>query len=200
MNASNGEEAFFKVVIVGDGAVGKTSICTHITTKEFFSDYNLTVGCDFFIKRMFVNDMKVTMQIFDVGGQDQFAKLRSAFAGGAKGVFLAYDLTRRDSLYNLENWYNSIKDDLDPKAPKVLISTKQDLNDLAEVWKEDVDAFVETLRIDAYFETSSFTGEGINEALNSMAELLVSRFDFEEYSKSSQRMKFIEGFYKGFRS
>ena len=45
------EEAFFKILIIGDGAVGKTSICNHITTKEFFSDYRLTVGCDFFIKK-----------------------------------------------------------------------------------------------------------------------------------------------------
>ncbi|HUU77979.1 MAG: GTP-binding protein [Candidatus Heimdallarchaeota archaeon] len=197
MNAPE-EEAFFKILIVGDGAVGKTSICTQITTKEFFSDYNLTVGCDFFIKRTFVNDIKVTMQIFDIGGQDQFAKLRSAFAGGAKGIFLAYDLTRRDSFYNLENWYNSIKDGLDPKAPKVLISTKYDLNDLAEIWKEDIDALIKALKIDAFFETSSITGEGINDALESMAHMLIARFEQDEYSKSAQRMKFIEGFYRGF--
>ena len=192
------EEAFFKILIIGDGAVGKTSICTHITTKEFFSDYNLTVGCDFFIKRIFVNYIKVTMQIFDIGGQDQFAKLRSAFAGGAKGIFLTYDMTRRDSFYNLENWYNSLKEDLDPKAPKVLLSTKLDLNDLSEVWREDIDSLIKIVDIDAFFETSSITGEGINEALDSMANLLLARFNKEEYSKSAQRMRFIEGFYKGF--
>ncbi|MCK5183200.1 MAG: hypothetical protein KAQ95_02755, partial [Candidatus Heimdallarchaeota archaeon] len=57
--SSSDEAAFFKVLIVGDGAVGKTSICTHITTQEFFTDYQLTVGCDFFIKRLYVKNISV---------------------------------------------------------------------------------------------------------------------------------------------
>jgi len=193
------EEAFFKVLVVGDGAVGKTSMCTQITTQEFFSDYNLTVGCDFFIKRFYVNNVSVTLQLFDIGGQDQFQKLRKAFAGGAKGIFLAYDITRRDSFYNLEQWYESVKDDLDPRAPKFLIATKKDLSELSEVWKEDIETFKEKLTYDAYFETSAFIGEGVNEAFEAMGKMLLSRYDKDEYSKSAQKMKFLEGAYRGIR-
>lgn len=193
------EEAFFKILIVGDGAVGKTSICTHITSQEFFSDYNLTIGCDFFIKKIYVDNFSVTMQIFDLGGQDQFLKVRSAFAGGAKGIFLAYDITRRDSFYNLEDWYNSVKEELDSKAPIVLLATKRDLDELAEVWKEDVDAMLEKMKIDGYFETSSYSGIGIDEAFKAMARFLLARYDKDEYSKDSQRDKFLEGFYRASR-
>ncbi|MFW9922350.1 MAG: Rab family GTPase [Candidatus Thorarchaeota archaeon] len=196
----NNDVAFFKILIVGDGAVGKTSLCTNITTKEFFSDYNLTVGCDFFIKKIYVNNISVTLQIYDVGGQDQFIKLRPAFAGGAKGIFLAFDVTRRDSFYNLEDWYQSVKDGLDPKAPKVLIGTKYDLEDLSEVWKEDIDTFMQILKVDGYFETSSYTGDGVEEAFKMMAEMLLARYEREEYSKSAQRDKFLEGMYRGSRS
>jgi small GTP-binding protein len=193
------EEAFFKVLIVGDGAVGKTSICTHITTQEFFSDYRLTVGCDFFIKRLMVNNIGVTLQIFDLGGQDHFAKLRSAFAGDAKGVFLAFDITRRDSFYNLVDWYNSVKDELDPRAPNILIGTKSDLKEEAEIWDEDITKMKETLTIDAYFTTSSYTGEGVMDAINTMGQILLARYEEEEYSKSAQTAKFLEGFYRGFK-
>ncbi|TET28630.1 MAG: GTP-binding protein [Candidatus Heimdallarchaeota archaeon] len=193
--SSSDEAAFFKVLIVGDGAVGKTSICTHITTQEFFADYHLTVGCDFFIKRLYVNNISVTLQIFDIGGQDHFARMRSAFADGAKGIFLAFDVTRRDSFYSLENWINSIKDELDPKAPKVLIATKTDLKVEAEVWKDDIDN-MEGISIDAYFDTSSLTGDGVPEAFETMARLLLARYKPEEYSKAAQQIKFVEGFYR----
>ncbi|RLI71502.1 hypothetical protein DRO91_01125 [Candidatus Heimdallarchaeota archaeon] len=193
---TNEQGAFFKVIIIGDGAVGKTSICTHITTQEFFADYNLTVGCDFFIKKIYVNNVSVTLQIFDVGGQDHFAKMRPIFADGAKGIFLAFDVTRRDSFYNLEDWYESVKDGLDPRAPKILIATKSDLNTEAEVWKEDIEALKGILRIDAYFDTSSLTGEGVSEAFETMALLLLNRYRPEEYSKSAQKQLFFEGFYR----
>ena len=193
--SSSDEAAFFKVLIVGDGAVGKTSICTHITTQEFFADYHLTVGCDFFIKRLYVNNISVTLQIFDIGGQDHFARMRSAFADGAKGIFLAFDITRRDSFYSLENWINSIKDGLDPNAPKVLIATKSDLKVEAEVWKDDIDN-MEGISIDAFFDTSSLTGDGVPEAFETMARLLLARYKPEEYSKAAQQIKFVEGFYR----
>ena len=193
--SSTDEAAFFKVLIVGDGAVGKTSICTHITTQEFFADYHLTVGCDFFIKRLYVNNISVTLQIFDIGGQDHFARMRSAFADGAKGIFLAFDITRRDSFYSLENWVNSIKDGLDPNAPKVLIATKSDLKVEAEVWKDDIDN-MEGISIDAFFDTSSLTGDGVPEAFETMARLLLARYKPEEYSKAAQQIKFVEGFYR----
>ena len=189
------EAAFFKVLIVGDGAVGKTSICTHITTQEFFADYHLTVGCDFFIKRLYVNNISVTLQIFDIGGQDHFARMRSAFADGAKGIFLAFDVTRRDSFYSLENWINSVQEGLDPKAPKVLIATKSDLKAEAEVWKDDVESF-DGISIDAYFDTSSLTGDGVPEAFETMARLLLARYKEEEYMKAAQQIKFVEGFYR----
>lgn len=193
--SSTEEAAFFKVLIVGDGAVGKTSICTHITTQEFFADYHLTVGCDFFIKRLYVNNISVTLQIFDIGGQDHFARMRSAFADGAKGIFLAFDVTRRDSFYSLQNWINSVKEGLDPKAPKVLIATKSDLKTEAEVWKEDIDD-LEEFSIDAFFDTSSLTGDGVPEAFETMARLLLVRYKKEEYMKAAQQIKFVEGFYR----
>ena len=192
------DEAFFKILIIGDGAVGKTSICKQITTQEFFSDYHLTVGCDFFIKKIMVKGICVIMQIFDVGGQDHFAKLRSAFAGGAKGIFLAYDVTRRDSFFNLENWFNSIKTELDEKAPKVLIATKSDLHSESEIWPDDIDFLTKTLQIDAFFDTSSLTGEGVNEAFEAMAHFLLLKYKKDEYTRAAQKIKFLEGFYRGF--
>jgi len=194
--SSSDDAAFFKVLIVGDGAVGKTSICTHITTQEFFADYHLTVGCDFFIKRLYVENISVTLQIFDIGGQDHFARMRSAFTEGAKGLFLAFDVTRRDSFYNLEKWIESIKDGLDPKAPQVLIATKSDLKADAEVWNEDIDSIKGLINIDAYFDTSALTGIGVPEAFETMARLLLARFKPEEYMKKSQQIKFVEGFYR----
>jgi small GTP-binding protein len=190
----NAEQAFFKVLIVGDGAVGKTSLCTNMTTNQFFADYQLTVGSEFFIVKQYVKNISVTMQIFDLGGQQQFSRIRSILSGGAKGVFLAFDITRRDSFYSLEDWLNTIQVGLHPKAPKILMATKFDLIEQREVWKEDIEDFKMILGIDAYVETSAYTSDGVKDAFELMAQLLIARFEPSEYTKQAQKIKFLESF------
>ena len=101
---------FFKVVVLGDGGIGKTSICNYLTTGEFFGSYKLSIGADFFRKRLVVDGEEVTLQICDIGGQDQFAEISNIFTKGAHGCILCYDTTRRDTLDSLDRWLGKLED------------------------------------------------------------------------------------------
>jgi len=161
---------FFKVVVLGDGGIGKTSICNYLTTGEFFGSYKLSIGADFFSKRSVVNGEEVTLQICDIGGQDQFAEISNIFTKGAHGCILCYDTTRRDTLDSLDRWLGKLEDN---NIPKVLVSTKNDVEDLREVLDEEGIEKAKLLNISYYIPTTSLKGIGITETFESISKLML---------------------------
>jgi len=161
---------FFKVVVLGDGGIGKTSICNYLTTGEFFGSYKLSIGADFFSKRLVVDGEEVTLQICDIGGQDQFAEISNIFTKGAHGCILCYDTTRRDTLDSLDRWLGKLED---KNIPKVLVSTKNDVEDLREVLDEEGIETAKQLNISFYIPTTSLKGIGITETFEAISKLML---------------------------
>jgi len=161
---------FFKVVVLGDGGIGKTSICNYLTTGEFFGSYKLSIGADFFSKKLVVDGEEVTLQICDIGGQDQFAEISNIFTKGAHGAILCYDTTRRDTLDSLDKWINKLED---INIPKVLVSTKNDVEELREVLNEEGLETAERLNISYYIPTTSLKGLGITETFEAISKLMI---------------------------
>lgn len=161
---------FFKVVVLGDGGIGKTSICNYLTTGEFFGSYKLSIGADFFSKKLVVDGEEVTLQICDIGGQDQFAEISNIFTKGAHGCILCYDTTRRDTLDSLDRWIGKLED---KSIPKVLVSTKNDVEDLREVLDEEGIETAKRLEISFYIPTTSLKGIGITETFQGISRLML---------------------------
>jgi small GTP-binding protein len=161
---------FFKVVVLGDGGIGKTSICNYLTTGEFFGSYKLSIGADFFSKKLVVDGEEVTLQICDIGGQDQFAEISNIFTKGAHGCILCYDTTRRDTLDSLDRWVGKLED---INIPKVLVSTKNDVEDLREVLDEEGIDTAKRLNISFYIPTTSLKGIGITETFEAISKLML---------------------------
>ncbi len=161
---------FFKVVVLGDGGIGKTSICNYLTTGEFFGSYKLSIGADFFSKKLVVDNEEVTLQICDIGGQDQFAEISNIFTKGAHGCILCYDTTRRDTLDSLDRWIGKLED---VDIPKVLVSTKNDVEDLREVLDEEGIETAKRLNISFYIPTTSLKGLGITETFEAISKLML---------------------------
>ncbi len=161
---------FFKVVVLGDGGIGKTSICNYLTTGEFFGSYKLSIGADFFSKKLNVDGEEIALQICDIGGQDQFAEISNIFTKGAHGAILCYDTTRRDTLDSLDRWLTKLED---PNIPKVLVSTKNDVEDLREVLDEEGLETAKRLDIPYYIPTTSLKGIGITETFESISRLML---------------------------
>ncbi|XP_020848850.1 ras-related protein Rab-28 isoform X2 [Phascolarctos cinereus] len=99
-----------KIVLLGDGTSGKTSLATRFAQEAFGKQYKQTVGLDFFLKRLTLpGNLNVTLQVWDIGGQTIGGKMLDKYIYGAQGVLLVYDITNYQSFENLEDWYNMVK-------------------------------------------------------------------------------------------
>lgn len=99
----------YKVILLGDGAVGKTSIATRFAEDQFNQRYKQTVGVDFFLRRLDIPPKHhITLQIWDIGGQSIGSKMISNYISGADAVLLCFDITNYESFANLEDWYRIV--------------------------------------------------------------------------------------------
>ena len=94
----------FKVIIVGEYKVGKSSLLCRYTEKNFVNSLDSTVGVDFRMKILDREDKKIKLQIWDTGGNERFRTQTNSFYRGAKGVLLVYDITNRHSFDNIGYW------------------------------------------------------------------------------------------------
>jgi len=163
----------YKVCIVGDGAVGKTTILHQYVDKKFKEDTLLTIGTNFFMKELILKefDADIKLQIWDLGGQDQFAAVRPSFYAGAKGIIYTFDLTRMATFNNLLIWKNEVENEIGDKAASILIGNKLDLIDETNrrVYLENILIMKERLGVKEYFETSAKENVGIDNAFRRIA-------------------------------
>lgn len=138
----------FKVILLGDGAVGKTSISIRFAEDQFSGQYKQTVGVDFFTKRIELNShAQVTMQLWDIGGQSIGSKMLSNYIAGAHAVLLCYDITNYESFANLEDWYRLVNRAFSSRGQPVpycaLLANKNDLKYMTAVRMDQHNAFAE---------------------------------------------------------
>uniref|UniRef100_A0A3B3SK58 RAB28, member RAS onco family n=1 Tax=Paramormyrops kingsleyae TaxID=1676925 RepID=A0A3B3SK58_9TELE len=126
-----------KVVLIGDGASGKTSLATRFAQEAFGKQYKQTIGLDFFLKRITLpGNLNVTLQVWDIGGQSIGGKMLDKYIYGAQGVLLVYDITNYQSFENLEDWLGMVKkvnEDSDVQPVVALVGNKTDLEHMRTV-------------------------------------------------------------------
>jgi len=163
----------YKICIVGDGGVGKTTILHQYVDGKFVEDTQLTIGTNFFLKNIILKefDISIKLQIWDLGGQAYFAAVRRNFYNGARGIIYTFDLTRKSSFTNLTEWKNEIKEGLEEEFSRVLVGNKLDLiNEEDRVINlEDILLMKEQLSVPEYFETSAKNNTGIDNAFRRLA-------------------------------
>lgn len=116
-----------KVIIVGDSGVGKTNLLTYYCEGVFKDNYVATIGVDFKIKMLQIEDKRVKMQIWDTAGQERFRNITQTYYKGAAGIILAYSITDNRSYGNITNWIKQIETNSSEDVCKILIGTKTDL-------------------------------------------------------------------------
>ncbi|MFX0067715.1 MAG: Rab family GTPase [Promethearchaeota archaeon] len=162
----------FKTLLLGDGAVGKTSLISQFTKGFIKKDYKMTIGVDIFSKTVNTDEGTVKLSVWDLAGQERFKAVRSAFFGGTAGALLVFDLTRIVTFRNLVGWLEELYKYGSPNAPVVLIGNKVDLPHLREVRREDAEWFAQEIGSE-YIETSAKTGEHVEEAFNTLTTEMV---------------------------
>lgn len=161
-----------KVVIVGDAAVGKTSLLVRYIKGIFSASYILTIGVAFSVKDVIIGENVLRMQIWDTGGQERFGPIRQLYYRGAKGVLVVYDRANRTSFDRVGYWLREVEKGCG-KVPVVLVSNKQDLE--AEVPPEEGRNLAEECSI-AFMETSAKTDLNTVQAFSMLAENILANF------------------------
>jgi len=160
-----------KIIVCGDGAVGKTSIIKKYSENTFNENYMPTVGCNFATKRININGAEVTCQFWDMGGQPQFRVVRQNFYRGARGVVLVFDVSRRETFENLEKWREEVNEIL-TDLPCIVIGNKADLP--RKVGEEEAREY--SLRINAqYFETSVIENINVQQSLDRISQIIFEK-------------------------
>ncbi len=156
-----------KVCVVGDGAVGKTSLIIRYTEGHFRESYIMTVGTSFAVKELDFGDTLVRLQLWDLAGQPHFSSVRPVFYRGAAGIILVFDSSRRQTFDNIPQWYTEVSQ-VTGVVPTVLIANKVDLVDQRQTSTEESMEYAKQLGW-GYFETSAKEGQGVTEAFRQIA-------------------------------
>ena len=160
----------YKTVIGGDSGVGKTALILRYITNTFLDDSKSTIGVQFATKALKINHSQIVLQLWDFAGQNIFRFLLDDYCRGARGYILAFDLNKLDSFNHLDEWLKLFKDNMDSDAVGVLIGTKADLE--KRVSQDQIDKFAKENEL-TYIETSSKTGDRVNEAFYTLANCMV---------------------------
>ena len=156
----------FKVPIFGDGGVGKTTLTHRYLNGVFKETYQLTIGMDFYIKKLELDGKKISLQIWDFAGEKKFRFLLPGAVMGANGTIFMYDITRYITFKNLTDWltvFNETNEIHDQKLPILLVGSKLDLEGMRTVPKEEAIKFAKQNNFIDYIECSSKNGENVEE-------------------------------------
>jgi len=156
-----------KVVVAGDGTVGKTSLVRRFCEGKFEMTRVATIGVDFQTKLVELPERTVKLSIWDMAGQDRFQVIRTGFYRGSRAAALVFDVTSPDSFANLERWRQEIIEVV-PQQPFVVVGNKTDLE--RKISPEQGAAFAQGI-LAAYVETSALSGTGVPELFLSLARL-----------------------------
>ena len=160
-------EMMVKVVLVGESGVGKTNIMSKYLKNEFHEDSKATVGVEFGAKQFTVEGHVIKAQIWDTAGQERYKAITSAYYKGAKGAFIVYDITRKNTFDSVSRWVSDLTATADKKISIILIGNKSDLEDQRQVTKEMGEEKANQLQV-AFLETSAMSGENLEKGFQMM--------------------------------
>lgn len=182
----SGPRRQFKVCLIGDGYVGKTSIRQEYLGKGFKASYIPTLGVDFAQKSLVYDNKKTQLVIWDIAGQPLFKSLRQKYYQGCGGIILVYSVVDRSSFDNASKWLVEAYGFMGELPPLIVAGNKIDLRPqrpkdevvMPEEGKEFADRFSERLKTPAIFiETSALTGENIDQAFHELTGMMVERVE-----------------------
>mmetsp|Transcript_12568 Transcript_12568/g.18787 ORF Transcript_12568/g.18787 Transcript_12568/m.18787 type:complete len:207 (-) Transcript_12568:333-953(-) len=175
---SHRKKTLLKVIILGDSGVGKTSLMNRYVHQKFSSQYKATIGADFLIKHVAVEEKLTTLQIWDTAGQERFQSLGVAFYRGSDCCVLVFDVTDSKSFKALNTWKREFLqyagDNQSSVFPFVVLGNKCDMTDKRVVSREDAEAWCKENSI-PYFETSAKDNTNVEQAFETVAKRALER-------------------------
>jgi len=176
MTAKSAKSALLKVILLGDGGVGKSSLMNRYVTNKFDSHLFHTIGVEFLNKELEVDGHLVTLQIWDTAGQERFRTITTSYFRGAQGILLVYDVTDRGSFNSIRNWVSQIHQHADVHVNKILVGNKCDMEGDRQVKTEEGQALADEFDPPMkFFETSAKQNQNVDGCFTSIATEVKNR-------------------------
>ncbi|XP_076080632.1 ras-related protein Rab-13-like [Mytilus galloprovincialis] len=166
----------FKIILVGDGDVGKTSFIRRFTTGHFQRDCKMTIGVDFTVQTLQLDGKIVKLQIWDTAGQERFRSIIARYYRGTHAAIVMYDVTNTESLKNCVRWMNDFRIKCGEDIPQILLGNKCDKLSSRKVSSSDGERFARQHVMMSFLETSAKDGQNVDDAFYKLAQELIRTY------------------------
>ncbi|OQV25965.1 Ras-related protein Rab-3 [Hypsibius exemplaris] len=183
-NAGNGKwqkdaadqnfDYMFKLLIIGNSSVGKTSFLFRYADDSFTSAFVSTVGIDFKVKTVYRNDKRVKLQIWDTAGQERYRTITTAYYRGAMGFILMYDITNEESFNSVQDWCTQIKTYSWDNAQVILVGNKCDMEDDRVITTDRGRQLADQLGLE-FFETSAKENTNVKAVFERLVDIICDK-------------------------
>ena len=184
----------FKLIMIGDVSVGKSSLINRAIKKSFKSAYSPTLGFDYFSYYIKIKNKVLKLQLWDTGGQEIYQSLVTNFYRNSSFAFMVYAIDNRNSFENIDTWLKEIKYKSNPDIKIFLIGNKCDLTEERKVTYEEGKIYCNNYEFDGFYEVSAKTGERTEEILINAAKVLLREFkDYQTVKSNKNESIIIDG-------
>ena len=181
----------FKIIIVGDSGVGKSSLLKRAVQNKFDGNYQATIGFEFLLMHFKVNDLKIKLQIWDTCGQEMYRSLIQGFYRNTSLALVVYDVNKKESYDALDIWIKDIRDHTEQDIPIFVAGNKCDLQ--RAVQTEEARVYSVSSRTKYFTECSAKTGQNVKDIFFEAAKYLYKTYkEFQGQNKlpsSSNKLK-----------
>ena len=180
----------FKIIIVGESGVGKSSILKRAVQNKFDESYQATIGFEFLLMHFQINDLKIKLQIWDTCGQEMYRSLVQGFYRNTSLAIVVYDISKKDTYDKLDIWVKDIRQHTEEDIPIFIAGNKSDLE--RAVSFDDAKVFSVSNRTKNFSECSAKTGYNVKEIFFEAAKYLYKSYkDYQGQNKlpSSGKLK-----------
>lgn len=157
----------FKILLLGDSSVGKSSLLLRFSDDTFKENQVSTIGVDWKIRTVDLDGKRIKLQLWDSAGQERFRTIASSYYRGAHGVAVVFDLTSEKSFSNVDSWLEEVGNHATDNIPKVLLGNKLDLPGEREIATEKAKQYADSNGM-KYLETSAKNADNVTEAFLTM--------------------------------
>ncbi|XP_024966691.1 ras-related protein RABA5b [Cynara cardunculus var. scolymus] len=194
-----GEEYLFKIVVIGDSAVGKSNLLSRFARDEFDLHSKATIGVEFQTQVVDIEGKEVKAQVWDTAGQERFRAVTSAYYRGAVGALIVYDISRRTTFDSIKRWLDELNTHCDTTTARMLVGNKSDLENIRDVSVEEGKRLAEEEGL-FFIETSALDSTNVKTAFQIVIRAIYDNYkrkvlnsDSYKAELSSNRVSLING-------
>ena len=178
-----------KIMTLGNGHVGKTSLIFRFTDNSFTLNYLTTIGIDSKFKTVEVSDDEtIRVQLTDTAGQEKFSSLSYNYIKNSEGIIFVYDITNEESFKGISDWITKVDETVNITRPSILVGNKSDLEEKRKVSKEEGEKFAKEQGMH-FFETSCQTGDNVENAFMDLVQQIYEKKKSIIQSENEENIK-----------